>query len=61
MSPERKRVMVAKKGKTTKKMKDLAARKVTSAQANKVKGGHTTIGSATGGGGSGRAKGWIDI
>jgi len=44
--------MVAKKGKTTKKLKDLGARKVTSAQAKKVKGG---IGSATGGAGSGRA------
>lgn len=43
--------MVAKKGKTTKKMKDLGARKVASAQAKKVKGG---IGSATGGAGSGR-------
>jgi hypothetical protein len=51
--------MVAKKGKSTKKMKDLGARKMTSAQAKKVRGG---IGSATGGAGSGKTKkGWIDI
>ncbi len=48
--------MVAKKGKTTKKMKDLGARKVTSAQAKKIKGGSTGMGS-----GAGRLKGWIDI
>jgi hypothetical protein len=51
MSPEREKAMVAKKGKTTKKTKDMGARKLTSAQAKKVKGG---IGSATGGAGSGR-------
>jgi hypothetical protein len=44
--------MVAKKGKTTKKMKDLGARKVTSTQARKVKGGM----GAGGGGGSGKVK-----
>jgi hypothetical protein len=58
--------MVAKRGKTAKKMKDLGARKVTSAQAKKVKGG---MSSATGGaasgkpatGGASNLKGWIDI
>jgi hypothetical protein len=56
MSPERRRAMVAKKGKTTKKMKDLGARKVTSAQAKKVKGGM----GAGGGGGSGKV-GWVKV
>ncbi len=56
MSPERKSTMVTKKGKTTKKMKDLGARKVTAKQAGKVKGG---IG-AGGGGGSGKV-GWIKV
>jgi hypothetical protein len=55
MSPERKMAMVAKKRKTTKKVRDLGAKKLTSAQSKKVKGG---IGSATGGAGSGK-RGWI--
>jgi|GEM_PF-4068388 hypothetical protein len=47
--------MVAKKEKATKTMKDLGARKLTSAQARKIKGG-------TGGGGTKKVvKGWIDI
>ena len=50
MSPERKRAMAAKRRKTTKKVKDLGVKKVTSAQAKKIKGG----------GGVFRPKGWID-
>ena len=40
--------MVAKKGKKTKKVKDLSIKKVTSAQAKAIKGG-------------GKYKGWIGV
>jgi hypothetical protein len=48
LSPERKRGMVAKKGKKTKKAKDLSHKKLTSAQAKMIKGGD-------------KYKGWIEI
>jgi len=47
-SPERKRGMVAKKGKKTKKVKDLSHKKLASAQAKMIKGGD-------------KHKGWIDV
>ena len=57
MSSERKAVMVVKKSKSTKKVKDLGVRKVASSQAKRVRGG---IGSSSSGAGSGKSrKGWI--
>jgi len=40
ISPERNRTMVAKKRKTTKKVKDLKAKRMTAAQEKKVTGGN---------------------
>jgi hypothetical protein len=51
-SSERRKAMVAKKAKSTKKVKDLGVRKVTSSQAKRVKGG---IGSGVG------KRGWVDL
>jgi hypothetical protein len=48
VEPGKEESMVAKKGKNTKKVKDLSLKKLTSAQAKKIKGG-------------GGHKGWIEI
>jgi hypothetical protein len=42
--------MVVEKGKTTKKVKDLGAKKLTSAHAKKVKGGGGHVGGGSGAG-----------
>jgi hypothetical protein len=51
--------MAAKKGKTAKKVKDLGARKVTSGQAGKIKGGSGSGGHVGGGSGAGKVA-WIE-
>ena len=48
VEPGREKGMVAKKGKNTKKVKDLSHKKLASAQAKMIKGGD-------------KHKGWIDV